>query len=68
MSKEQELEFYWKTLSKQKIDGLRYKIVNSIQHDLNEAQICLNRSKPNVDMALSRLANIQKVLDENTVW
>lgn len=48
----------------QRLSGQRHSVSKHMLHDIEEAIICLDRKEPNVDMALSRIRNAEKVIRE----
>jgi hypothetical protein len=46
----------------QRLSGQRHSVSKHMLHDIEEAIICLDRKEPNVDMALSRIRNAEKVI------
>jgi hypothetical protein len=46
----------------QRLSSQRHSVSKHMLHDIEEAIICLDRKEPNVDMALSRIRNAEKVI------
>ena len=58
--REEHLTHEWQ----QRLSGQRHSVSKHMLHDIEEAIICLDRKEPNVDMALSRIRNAEKVIRE----
>jgi hypothetical protein len=56
--REEHLVHEWQ----QRLSGQRHSVSKHMLHDIEEAIICLDRKEPNVDMALSRIRNAEKVI------
>jgi hypothetical protein len=57
-------EEHWAVVLKQKLSGLVAKLKSDIQHETQEIVLCLDRSSPNIAMALERARQIDKILEQ----
>jgi len=58
------LEAYWKETSEKERNAALSKIKASLEHEINEILLCLNRKSPNVSMAMDRINNIISLLEK----
>ena len=55
---------HWNVVLRQKLSGLLAKLRSDIQHETQEITLCLDRSSPNTTMALDRVRQIDKIIDQ----
>lgn len=64
MDIKRELEIFYRRELEQKLTAQKYKFTTKLAHNLNEARLCLDRENPNVEMALDRIRQIEKIMRE----
>ncbi len=56
------LEEYWKETSDKQRNEIVFKVRSRLEHEVNEIRLCLDRSSPNVAMAMDRVKKIEEFL------
>ena len=64
-SKEEMLENHYRIENERAMVGLKYELKMYFEHDLQEIRLCLCRENPNIEMAMSRVENMQCWLNEH---
>jgi len=58
------LEEHWRRKVERELNGQAYDFKRFFEHEVREARLCLNRESPNIEMALSRIKNMEERLNK----
>jgi chromosome segregation ATPase len=62
-AKYRSLDEYWRHESTRAHAGFAHKLNTNIMHEINEARLSLDGDNPDIQMALSRLNNMQRIME-----